>query len=98
MKTPKNATATDGPPFEPRTNHMTAAEVGEMIFQAILVCLEKRGVSLEQFKSDRRKKIFPISHRTAYDIRKGAFTDATLKKLPFKVAFFYAAVTIEVPK
>jgi len=66
---------------------MTKKEVGIAVFNEAKKWLLENGASMDakRFPAD-----FPVSRRTLYAIAKGQWTEAILKKLPFRVTIIYS--------
>ena len=64
---------------------MTKKEIGEAILAQAKLHLRQNGYSMDNFPED-----YPISRRSLYEIGNGRWTEAILKKLPFKVVVSYS--------
>lgn len=66
---------------------MTKQQAGAAIFAAIKTDLKSKGASMT---NGRFPKDYPVSQRQCYNIGRGKFNDAILKRLPFVCRLEYS--------
>jgi hypothetical protein len=71
---------------------MTKQEAGQVIFREIGDYLEERGFAVTNAMYPKDKSVIGISLRMCFYIKKGAFDEKLLSKLPFKVILDYDVI------